>query len=284
MTVAVLGATGGQGGAVVRALLSRGEAVRVLTRRPESAAALALARKGVEVVPADLDHPDSLPPALRGCSSVFSVQDFYAPGVGLAGEIRQGRALIAAARSAGAPHIVQSTMGDGRTPGGPAHFLSKAVLERDLRKSGLGWTFLGTVWFLDNLLKPAMHPSLIFPVLSGSLEPSTPFQMLALDDLGWVAAEVLGNPDAWVGRKINLAGDVLTVDQMKHAYRRTTGRRPKLWSLPASLFRRMAPEFAAQLKWHNETGFAFDAEVLRRLKPDAQTFSGFIEQAGIRTL
>ncbi|MFO0437694.1 MAG: NmrA/HSCARG family protein [Phenylobacterium sp.] len=284
MTFAVLGATGGQGGAVVRALLSRGQAVRALTRRPESAAALALAREGVEVVQADLDHPESLPPALRGCSGVFSVQDFYAPGVGLAGEIRQGRALIAAARSAGVPHIVQSTMGDGRTPGGPAHFLSKAVLEQDLRKSGLGWTFLGTVWFLDNLLNPAMHPSLIFPVLSGSLEPSTPFQMLALEDLGWVAAEALGNPDAWVGRKINLAGDVLSVVQMKHAYRQAAGRRPKSWSMPAPLFRRMAPEFAAQLKWHNEVGFAFDAKPLRGLKPYARTFFGFIEEAGIRTL
>ncbi|MFM8754319.1 MAG: NmrA family NAD(P)-binding protein, partial [Phenylobacterium sp.] len=164
MTIAVLGATGAQGGAVVRALLSRGQPVRALTRRPDSEPALALARKGVEVVPADLDRPDTLVSALRGASSVFSVQDFYAPGVGLAGEIRQGRALISAARSAGVPHIVQSTMGEGRTPGGPAHFLSKAVLEQDLRKSGLGWTFLGTVWFLDNLLNPAMQPSLIFPV------------------------------------------------------------------------------------------------------------------------
>ena len=284
MTIAVLGATGAQGGAVVRALLSRGQPVRALTRRPDGEPALALARSGVEVVPADLDRPETLAPALRGASSVFSVQDFYAPGVGLAGEIRQGRALIAAARSAGAPHIVQSTMGDGRIPGGPAHFLSKAVLEQDLRKSGLGCTFLGTVWFLDNLLNPAMQPSLIFPVLSGSLKPSTPFQMLALDDLGWVAAEALGNPDAWRGRKVNLAGDVLTVGQMKRAYREATGRRPKSWPLPATLFRRLAPEFAAQLKWHNEVGFAFDAEDLRRLKPDARTFVDFLEEAGIRNL
>lgn len=76
MTIAVLGATGAQGGAVVRALLSRGQPVRALTRRPDSEPALALARKGVEVVPADLDRPDTLVSALRGASSVFSVQDF----------------------------------------------------------------------------------------------------------------------------------------------------------------------------------------------------------------
>jgi hypothetical protein len=71
---------------------------------------------------------------------------------------------------------------------------------------------------------------------------------------------------------------------MKRAYREVTGRRPKSWPLPATLFRRLAPEFAAQLKWHNEVGFAFGADELHRLKPDARTFPGFLETAAIRSL
>ncbi len=276
MTFLVLGATGQQGGAVARALLLRGHPVRALTRKEESPAARALAELGATVVAGDLDRPGSLGPAFAGVHGVFSVQDYYAPGVGLAGEIRQGRAVISAAQTAGVRHIVQSTMGDGLQPGGPAHFLSKAVLERDVRASGLRWTLLGTVWFMDNLLNPAMTPHLTFPVLSGSLKPGTRFQMLAVKDLGWMAAEALTDSAAWAGRKINLAGDTMTVDQMKAAYHEVTGRRSKSWSLPAALFRRLAPEFAAQLRWHNDVGFAFSESDLRAINPQAQSFRQFL--------
>ncbi|MCA3448603.1 MAG: NmrA/HSCARG family protein [Rhodobacter sp.] len=281
MTFLVLGATGQQGGAVARALLSRGQPVRALTRKKDSPAARALANLGAMLVVGDLDRPETLEPAFAGAQSVFSVQDYYAPGVGLAGEIRQGRAVISAAKAAGVRLIVQSTMGDALKPGGPAHFLSKALLERDIRNSGLDWTLLGTVWFMDNLTNPAMKPHLMFPVLSGSLRPNTRFQMLAVDDLGWMAAEAMTNPGAWAGRKINLAGDTLTVAQMKAAYLEVTGQRPKAWSLPSALFRRLVPEFAAQLRWHNETGFSFDQTEFRAVHPAAQDFRGFLRKRGI---
>jgi uncharacterized protein YbjT (DUF2867 family) len=178
-------------------------------------------------------------------------------------------------------HIVQSTMGDGLQPGGLAHFLSKAVLERDIRASGLDWTLLGTVWFMDNLLNPAMKPHLMFPVLIGSLKSDTLFQMLALDDLGWMAAEALTNPAQWTGRKVNLAGDTLTVGQMKMAYHEVTGHRPRSWRLPSALFRRLVPEFAAQLRWYNEIGFAFDQTEFRVIYPDAHDFRAFLRERKI---
>ena len=92
------------------------------------------------------------------------------------------------------------------------------------------------------------------------------------------ASQVLTHED---GRKINLAGDTLTVGQMKDAYREVTGKRPKAWSLPAVLFRRLVPEFAAQLRWHNEAGFAFDQTDLRAIHPTALDFRGFLRKNGI---
>lgn len=284
MTFLVIGATGLQGGAVARALLSLGQPVRALTRKTNSAAARALAELGAEVVAGDLDRPETLTPAFAGVQGLFSVQDFYAPGVGLAGEIRQGRAVIAAAKAAGVRHVVQSTMGDGLAPGGPAHFLSKAVLERDIRTSGLDWTLLGTVWFMDNLLNPAMQPHLTFPVLSGSLKRDTRFQMLAVSDLARMAAKALTRPDIWSGRKLNLAGDTMTVGAMKAAYREVTGRAARFWPLPAPMFRRLSPEFAAQLRWHNEVGFAFDQAELRSILPDAVDFRCFMRERGVTGL
>ena len=278
MTHLILGATGLQGGAVAREMLKRGHSVRVLTRRAASAKAKAFAKMGAEVVEGDLSQPDTLAPAFEGIEGVFSVQDFYAPGVGLVGELEQGRAVIAAAKAAGVRRIVQSSMGDGNAAGGPEHFISKALLERDIRRSGLSWTLLGTVWFMDNLLNPAMKPHLMFPVLAGSLYPDTPFQMLAIEDLGWAAAEALTDPDNWAGRKINLAGDVMTVSEMKRTYREVTGKRPKGWRIPAAIFRKLVPEFAEQLNWHNKVNFAFGAQELLAAKPDAVSFRGFLER------
>lgn len=99
---------------------------------------------GAKVVEGDLSEPETLPAAFEGISGVFSVQDFYASGVGLVGEFEQGGAVLSAARAAGVRQIVQSTMGDGHTPGGPEQFVSKALLERGIKRSGVDWTLLGT--------------------------------------------------------------------------------------------------------------------------------------------
>lgn len=276
MTFLILGATGLQGGAVAREMLRRGLSIRILTRRADSLKAQALARMGAEVVEGDLCRPDTLPAAFEGITGVFSVQDFYAPGVGLVGEFEQGRTVLSAAKAAGIRHIVQSSMGDGHAPGGPAHFISKALLEREIKRSGIEWTLLGTVWFLDNLLNPEMKPHMMFPVLAGSLDADTKFQMLAIEDLGWIAAEALSDRESWTGRKINLAGDVMTVAQMKDTYRAVTGKRPKGWSIPRAMFRRLVPEFAEQLAWQNQVNFRFGSEELRKVKPDASGLAEFL--------
>lgn len=276
MTYLILGATGLQGGAVAREMLKRKQPIRILTRNASSTKARELKTMGAQVAEGDLHLPDTLVSAFDGIVGVFSVQDFYAPGVGLVGELEQGRNVIAAAAAAGVSHIVQSSMGDTHASGGPEHFISKALLERDIKRSGLEWTLLGTVWFMDNLLNPEMKPHLMFPVLAGSLEGDTRFHMLAIDDLAWMAAEALTNSQVWANQKVNLAGDVMTVAQMKRTYRSTVGERPKNWRIPHALFRRLVPEFAEQLAWHNRVNFAFGAEILRTIKSDAKSFSDFL--------
>jgi uncharacterized protein YbjT (DUF2867 family) len=284
MTFLVLGATGTQGSAVVRHLMKRGVSVRALTRNAHQPSARALQGQGVQVFEGDLSKPATLSQAFAGIEGVFSVQDFYAPNVGLPGEIEQGRTVIQMAKAAKVRHIVQSTMGDGHRPGGPSHFLSKAIVERDLKTSGIGYTLLGTVWFLDNLINPKMQPKLIFPVLSGSLQPQTLFHMLAVDDLGWLAAEALTNFGQWSGRKINLAGDVMTIAEMKRQWTQSTQSNPKLWKLPPFIFRRLAPEFAAQLEWHNAVNFSFGTEELKSVRPNATTFMDFMQANQLRGL
>lgn len=106
-TIAVVGATGRQGGAVVRHLLRTGDfRARALVRDKTSPAAARLPSLGVEVHQADLEDPSSLEAALAGADGVFSVQNYWEKCVGYDGEIRQGKNLALAAKRAGIGHFV----------------------------------------------------------------------------------------------------------------------------------------------------------------------------------
>ena len=95
-TVLVTGATGRQGGSVIRHMLAKGWKLRALTRKPDSAASRELAGGGIEVVAGNMEEANTLGPALRGAYGVFSVQDFWA--VGATREVQQGKNLADAAK------------------------------------------------------------------------------------------------------------------------------------------------------------------------------------------
>src|SRR5258708_4525330 len=118
--ILITGATGRQGGAVIRHLLSKERRLRALTRQPESGAALALARQGIDVVQGDLEDPASLERAMRGVQGVYSVQDFWA--VGARREIQQGKNLADAAKKAGVEHFVYSSVGGADRNSGIGHW------------------------------------------------------------------------------------------------------------------------------------------------------------------
>ncbi|MGO2994407.1 MAG: NmrA family NAD(P)-binding protein, partial [Brachybacterium alimentarium] len=133
-TIAVYGATGQQGGAVLDALLAKGASVRALVRNPSSDRAQALAQRGVELVQADADEPASLVPALDGVKALFFMTT---PPGGVQtedteGETRQGIALADAAKQAGVPHVVYSSVGGAERETGVPHFESKRRVEEHL--------------------------------------------------------------------------------------------------------------------------------------------------------
>jgi uncharacterized protein YbjT (DUF2867 family) len=283
-TVLVVGATGQQGGAVARHLVARGFHVRAMTRTSGSESAKALTALGMSVVEGDLNETQSLRDAIGDAQGVFSVQNFYEKGVGLEGEVRQGRALVDAARAANIGHFVQSTMADTPDVGDVEHFRSKFEIEHYVRASGLPFTMVGTVWFMDNMRNPKMGGPMTFPGLAGTLKPSTSFHMLAVDDLGAAVAQIFSDPQAHLGLKRDLASEVMTVAQMKTTYRQVTGETPKAWRMPNVLLRLFAPDFAAQLRWHNRVNWSFSPEVLEALAPNKTTLADFIARHQIRGL
>src|SRR5918998_731550 len=146
--VLVSGATGQQGGAVARSLLERGIGVRALTRDPEKPEARELVELGAEVASGDLEDRSSIERVLDGVHGVFSVQQVWETG--FEGEIRQGVLLADAAKEAGVEHYVYSSVGSAHRETGIPHFESKWEVEEHVRASGVPYTVLRPVFFMQN--------------------------------------------------------------------------------------------------------------------------------------
>jgi uncharacterized protein YbjT (DUF2867 family) len=209
----VLGATGGQGGAVLDALLARGVQVRALVRDIAAGSARRLADRGVEVVAGSLNDEASLTAAMSEVSGVFALTTPFEAGVDA--EVEQGRAILAAAGRTGVPHLVFSSVAGANQHSGVPHFNSKAVIETELAAANVPYTILGPTYFFDNALGGVDR--IRDGVLDLPLPSHRPLQQLARPDLGAFAAEVLRNPPGYVGRRIELASDAPTPTQMATA-------------------------------------------------------------------
>lgn len=218
--VLVLGATGGQGGAVVDALIERQVPVRSLVRDPASASARGLAARGIEVVPGSLYDRDSVVSAMRGVAGAFAVTTPFESGTDA--EIEQGRTILAASHESRLPHLVFSSVAGATQDSGVPHFESKAVIERDVAAGDVPYTILGPVYFFDNAL--GGRDRILDGVLDLALPSHRALQQLARPDLGQFAAAVLLAPEDFAGQRIELASDDPTPSHMATALGRALGR------------------------------------------------------------
>ncbi|MFJ4691895.1 NmrA/HSCARG family protein [Streptomyces sp. NPDC088766] len=264
--ILVLGATGRQGGAVARELLRRGRAVRALVRDVRAPAALALAEAGAHLVHADLDEPASVRAAMHGVSGVFSVQTFRGPG-GVAAEERQGKTVADAAAEAGVQHLVYSSVGGAERCDAIPHFRSKLAIEEHIGKLGLPATVLRPTMFYDILLDLA--PRLVDGelVLGLWLDPRTPVQVIATDDIGAFAADAFDDRATWLGRQVEITSDELTGVQIAETFGRVAGLPARYAQQSFEPLRTARPDLAAMFDWLENDGYHADLAELRRIRP-----------------
>jgi uncharacterized protein YbjT (DUF2867 family) len=177
--ILVTGATGRQGGAALRHLQQRKFPVRAVTRDPNQPKARALVGHGTEVVRADLDDTESLTKALDGVYGVYSVQS---RADGIDSEIRRGINLADAAKRSRISHFVYSSVGSADKNTGVPHFDSKHKIEQHIRGTGMPFSIIRPVFFMENWL--GMRSNIEKGVLALPLRPETRFQMIAVDDIG----------------------------------------------------------------------------------------------------
>jgi len=274
--IVVTGATGQQGGATAKHLLKQGWRVRALTRDPQGAAAQALAAAGAEVVSANMDDRASLDRAFAGAYGVFSVQNFWLPDVGAAGEVRQGKIVADAAKAAGVRHFVYTSVGGAERKTGLSHFDSKWQIEEYIRSLDLPTTVLRPVFFMENLTSPMMGPR--DGVLANALKPATSLQMIAVDDIGFFAALAFARPQEFIGKATELAGDSLTMPQVAAAMTRATGQPVRFVEVPLEQVAAFSQETADMLAWFNDYGYEADIAGLRKLNPGLLTFEALLRK------
>ena len=147
--ILVTGATGHQGGAVLRHVRERGFPCRALTRDPDSPKARSSVGSGLEITRGDQEDQASLTRALDGVYGVFSVQSLDS---GIEAEIRQGRNLADAAKRSRVSHFVYSSVASADQQTGIPHFDSKFQLEEHLRGTGVPFTIVRPAFFMENWL------------------------------------------------------------------------------------------------------------------------------------
>lgn len=218
-TIAVVGATGKQGGGVIRALLAGGRfKVRALTRNPIKHQALA--DQGVEVVEADLDRPETLPAAFRGAYGVFLVTNFWEEGTD---EAKQATAAVDAAKAAGVTHFIWSTLPNVEVISGGQlnvpHFTGKAKIDSIVEAAGFVYhTFVVAPMYYQGLLG-ALAPQKQADGSQGWALPLDPkvrgIHMGDIDELGDIVAGAFAHPDqTGHGEYLPLVGDFLSFNDI----------------------------------------------------------------------
>jgi uncharacterized protein YbjT (DUF2867 family) len=302
--IAVVGATGAQGGGLCRAVLEDRDGdyrVRALTRNPDSEKARELKATGVEVVAADIDDVESLKKAFHCAHAAFCVTPFW-EHFSPEREKTQARNMAEAAKEVHVGHVVWSTledtrrwvpleddrmptlMGNYKVP----HFDAKGEANRFFTDPGLPVTLLLTSFYWENLIHFGMGPkmgadgelAIAFPMGDRKLPG------IAVGDIGRCVYNILRNREKYVGKTVGIAGDHLTGEQMAAALTRALGRKVRYDAVTPDAYRRLGFPGAEdlgnmfQFKRDYESAFcgARDLEAARLLHPGMKTFDDWLAE------
>jgi uncharacterized protein YbjT (DUF2867 family) len=301
--IAVTGATGAQGGGLVRAILadkSGDFAARAITRKPTGEKAQALAKQGVEVVAADLDDAASLVKAFEGAYGVFGLTNFW-EHLSPEKETAQGQALAQASKQAGIKHAIWSTFEDTRKtfplddPRMPTlkgkykvpHFDAKAEANHFFTDLGVPTTFLFTSFYWDNLIYFGMGPKkgpdgkLAFTLPMGDKK----LPGIAAEDIGKCAYGIFKRPE-FIGKTVGVAGEHLTGAEMATALSRALERPVAYNAITPEVFRGFgfpgADDMGNMFQFKAETESAYcgirDLALCRSLNPELLTFAAWLSR------
>lgn len=282
LQVLVYGASGQQGGAVARRLVSRGHRVTTLARDPNSPKLDALRAQGVEIAQGDIEDAASISRAAKGKDAIFALTTPFERGP--AAEIAQGKALVTAAREASVGHVVFNSVGSANLGTGIAHFDSKYEVEKLLIAAGIPHTVLAPVYFMDNLFMQHVQSGLAKGVYTQALPASRQLQQIATADIAIVVTQALESRETFLGRRLDIAGDELTGEEQAAALSRALGKPIRYEELPIAALRSFNEEMAIMFEWFDRVGYSANISELRQLVPGLRTFEQWLKEQDLSRL
>ena len=302
--IAVTGATGAQGGGLVRAILDDPEGgfvARAITRDPGSDAGRALASQGVEVVQADLDDEASLERAFAGAHGAFCVTNFW-EHFSPEREMDQAGNMARAARATGVVHAIWSTLenvrsyvpaGDERIPTLPGgykvpHFDAKGGANELFRQAGVPTTYLYTSFYWDNMISFGLGPvrdehgvlTITLPLADAKL-PS-----IAAADIGPCAYGIFREGEPWIGRSVGIAGGHLSGREIAAGLSRALGEEVRYHAVSPAAYSALgfpgAEDLANMFRFNTafepEYRAARDLQTSHRLCPNLTGYEQWLAQ------
>jgi uncharacterized protein YbjT (DUF2867 family) len=298
--IAVIGATGAQGGGLARAILADrdgGYALRVITRNTDSPKAKAFAQAGAEVVAADLDDVTSLERAFAGAHGAFCLTNFWEHFLPEK-ETKQARDMAQAAKSAGVRHVLWSTLEDTRkwVPLEDARMPTlmgkykvphmDAKGEADRFFSDLPATFLATCFYWDNFIHFGMGPKkgadgkfgITFPIGEKKLP------CIAAEDIGRSAYGIFKRGKEMIGRRVGIAGEHLSGAEMAQAFTLALGQEVIYHHVTPEAYSRfgfpgaddLANMFQFMADFNDDFRGVRSVEDTRKLNPALQSFAQWL--------
>jgi uncharacterized protein YbjT (DUF2867 family) len=278
--ILVFGATGQQGGSVADALLKAGWSVRALVRDLASQKSTALRDAGVETVQGDFSDAASLRAAMHGVHGVFSVQP-SSPGGTVTDddEIRFGIAIADLAQAGGVAHLVYSSVASAEAGVGLGHFESKVRIEAHIATLPLNATIIRPATFMEMLVMPG------FGLDSGHfnffMRPDQPMGVLAVRDIGLSVAAIFADPARFAGSTLELAGDMVTGQDLATLFSDAAGRTITYSRFPDEVL--AANPFLSKLTAMLDRAQPLDEaalQELRRINPGMQSMRAWLSGDG----
>jgi uncharacterized protein YbjT (DUF2867 family) len=296
--IAVLGATGAQGGGLARAIVAdpgSDFAIRGITRDPSKEQAQALASAGAEIVQADLDDEESLRRAFEGVHGVFAVTNFWEHFSGDK-EVEQASNIARAAKAAEVEHVIWSTLEDTRrfiplddrrmptlqehykVP----HFDAKETANALFTQAGVTTTFLYAAFYWENFIFFGLGPqrgedgklAITYPLGTAKLPG------IAADDIGKVAYAIFSAGEEYLGQSVYIAGEHLSGAELAAAFSKALGEQVAYHDVDPDIYRGFgfpaADELGNMFQFKRDFESAYvgarDLAKTRHLNPELKTF------------
>ncbi|MBL0274201.1 MAG: NmrA/HSCARG family protein [Chitinophagaceae bacterium] len=276
-TIFVTGATGNQGGAVVRNLVSKGFRVKALIRNPGKPGSKSITGENVEIIKGDLNDSSSYRNYLQNADGVFCNLQFTA---GVDKEIQQGLNLATISREQGVKHFVYSSVVGCDLNTGIPHWESKNLIENYIKSTGLNYTILRPASLYENLLMPQVKSrilkgKLVLPTRADKIQ-----QFIGSQDIGRISTMIFADPLKYSGRTLTLASEQMNGNQLARVFSTVLNREIKFQQLPMFITRLvMGSGLAKMFRWinNNEALFMSEMESLKKEFPGMLSIEKWIE-------